>query len=211
METVRAYLNPSSGALRKYADRKRVSFNEEVATRVFHADESETVFEDTDEEEDWEDDDELNWPPSFNEKEIFQRVDSKPNLHSSLLTSMMCEDGAAAVRNAASHSSQTVCRSRHMSSPQRVPQSANSLPQALSPRTTRLLMLSDELPESLRKHLHWERQDKKSTINAALKRNNTAPSESQPITSLTQVQLQRVTSYNSYFVPDHLEYHHKGW
>lgn len=199
--------------LRKYAD-KTASFNEEVATRAFHADESENDFEDTDKEEEdcsesaveeWKDDDEPSGPPSFNEEEMFQRVDSKPNLQSSLLTSMMREeDGAATVRNAASRFSRTVRRSRHRPSPpinvpQRVPQPSNTPPRALSPRTTRRLMLSHELSKSFREELLRERQDKKSTINAALKRSSTAPSESHPTITLSSMQLHKVNSCSSYF------------
>ncbi|EXA30407.1 hypothetical protein FOVG_18208 [Fusarium oxysporum f. sp. pisi HDV247] len=45
---------------------------------------------------------------------------------------------------------------------------------ALSPRTTRRKMLATELTESLRRHLHWERQQKSSTTNAVLKRRHTS-------------------------------------
>ena len=45
---------------------------------------------------------------------------------------------------------------------------------ALSPRTTRRNMLATELTESLRKHLLWERQQKYTTVNAAIKRRHTA-------------------------------------
>lgn len=45
---------------------------------------------------------------------------------------------------------------------------------ALSPRTTRRNMLSTEMTESLRKHVLWERQQKKATANAVLKRRHTA-------------------------------------
>ncbi|KAG7408538.1 hypothetical protein Forpe1208_v012015 [Fusarium oxysporum f. sp. rapae] len=48
-------------------------------------------------------------------------------------------------------------------------------PQApLSPRTTRRNMLETESPESLRCCLLWERQQKSSTANAALKRRHTS-------------------------------------
>ena len=45
---------------------------------------------------------------------------------------------------------------------------------ALSPRTTRRNMLSTEMTESLRKHVLWERQQKKATANAVLRRRHTA-------------------------------------
>ncbi|TQV90093.1 dsp1-1-like protein [Cordyceps javanica] len=48
-------------------------------------------------------------------------------------------------------------------------------PQAvLSPRTTRRNMLTNELTESLRRHLLWERQQKNSTADAVLKRRHTS-------------------------------------
>lgn len=54
--------------------------------------------------------------------------------------------------------------------------SANSVsqPVAMSPRTTRRNMMSTELPESLRRHLLWERSQKSSTANAVLKRRHTS-------------------------------------
>lgn len=53
---------------------------------------------------------------------------------------------------------------------------ANSVsqPVAMSPRTTRRNMMSTELPESLRRHLLWERSQKSSTANAVLKRRHTS-------------------------------------
>ncbi|KAG7419357.1 Uncharacterized protein Forpe1208_v003495 [Fusarium oxysporum f. sp. rapae] len=45
---------------------------------------------------------------------------------------------------------------------------------ALSPRTTCRNMLETELTKSLRRHLLWERQQKSSTANAALKRRHTS-------------------------------------
>lgn len=53
---------------------------------------------------------------------------------------------------------------------------------ALSPRTTRRNMLSTEMTESLRKHVLWERQQKKATANAVLKRRHTAHN----LTNLTE-------------------------
>ncbi|KUI69420.1 hypothetical protein VM1G_04929 [Cytospora mali] len=49
-----------------------------------------------------------------------------------------------------------------------------SQPVAMSPRTTRRNMMSTELPESLRRHLLWERSQKSSTANAVLKRRHTS-------------------------------------
>ncbi|KAF7548353.1 hypothetical protein G7Z17_g7119 [Cylindrodendrum hubeiense] len=42
-----------------------------------------------------------------------------------------------------------------------------------SPGTNRRDMLTSELPESLRRHMLWERQQKSSTVNAVLKRRHT--------------------------------------
>jgi hypothetical protein len=195
--------------------KKITSFNEEVATRTIQDRpyESEEVFEDTDEEdqsesaiedddvdEEWEDDDEPSSPPSLNEQELFQRVDSKPKLTSrrSMLTSLMHEKDRSAylLQNANSRSSPAIRRSRTTSpngplgtsppksiaeglaQPSRarpiIMTTSNTHPPALSPRTTRRNMLSTELTESLRKHLLWERQVKSCTTNAALKRRHTA-------------------------------------
>jgi hypothetical protein len=192
--------------------RQITSFDEEVATQTLQDRpyESEEVFENTDDEdesqsksaiddEEWEDDDEPTSSPSLDEKDMFQRVDSKPKLVSrrSILTSLMHEkDRAGALLQNANSSSPANRRSRkHLpngpldtSAPrsiaQGLPQPSRARPvimttpnthhPALSPRTTRRNMLSTELTESLRKHLLWERQVSSSTTNAALKRRHTA-------------------------------------
>lgn len=193
-------------------NKKTTSFKEEVLTRTIQDKtyESEEVFEDSDEEdqsesaiedddddddddvdEEWEDEDEASDTPLMDEKDMFQRVDSRPNLTSrrSLLTSLMHEkDRAAALQNAASRSTPAIRRSRTSSpngplgtSPVReddIPEAFRSQLQAsksrpivmtasnnhslaLSPRTTRRNMLFSELTESVRKNLLWERQVKK--------------------------------------------------
>jgi hypothetical protein len=200
--------------------KKTTSFNDEVSTReiepskvyenVFDDSEDEedeqssSAIDDDDVEEDWEDEEEQSMPSSVNDREMFQRVDSKPNLVSrrSLLTSMMHEkDRASAMQNAASRSTPAIRRSRtsspngplnsHAEAPTSIAQglaqgleasrarpiimtTSNTHPPALSPRTTRRNMLSTELTESLRKHLLWDRQVNRSTTNAALKRRHTA-------------------------------------
>ncbi|GAB7362490.1 hypothetical protein MBLNU230_g2811t1 [Neophaeotheca triangularis] len=76
---------------------------------------SESAIDDDDDSSDWEDSDEASGPSSVNEKELFHRVDSRPNLTSrkSLLTSMMHEpDRAKALQNAASRSTPALRRSR---------------------------------------------------------------------------------------------------
>ncbi|KAF2276496.1 DUF1752-domain-containing protein [Westerdykella ornata] len=195
---------------------KVTSFKEDVTTRTFQeaSEESEEAIEteseedsddnaiedDDSDDEDWEDDDNSG-PSSLNEREMFKRVDSKPNLTSrrSLLTTLMHErDRASALQNAASRSTPAIRRSR-ASSPNgpstgvsppedgglmmrtQVPRSkpiimttSNVHPPALSPRTTRRNMLQTELTQSLRQNLLWERQQKNSTKNAVNKRAQSA-------------------------------------
>jgi hypothetical protein len=153
---------------------------------------------DDDESDDgeWEDDDNSG-PSSVNDREMFQRVDSRAHLtsHRSLLTDLMNEgDRAQAMLNAATRSTPALRRSRTSTpngpstgnSPQedsplvmraQVPRSkpiimttSNVHPPTLSPRTTRRNMLQTELTESLRKNLLWERQQKNATTNAVSKR-----------------------------------------
>lgn len=200
------------------SSRKQTSFKDEVAigraaehSPVFDEsdDEDEEVSESAIEEEDddsseWEDSDEPSGPSSVNEKEYFQRVDSRPNLTSrrSMLTTMMHEpDRAKALQNAASRSTPALRRSRTSTpngpsvatSPEPRAQaptmpgqeptrpkpiimttSNTQHPLSLSPRTTRRNMLSTELTESLRKNLLWERQHRSTGNLAALKRRHTS-------------------------------------
>ncbi|KAL9113557.1 MAG: hypothetical protein Q9227_002295 [Pyrenula ochraceoflavens] len=159
--------------------------------------------EDEEDDEDWEDSDTESGHSSVEEKPMFQRVDSRPNLVSrrSMLTTLMHEpQRAAALANAASQSQPAIRRSRNTSpngpsapgSPQEtetaleikdsgVPRSkpiivttSNSNPPLLSPRTTRRNMLNNELTASLRQHLLWERQQKNTTVNAMNRRRHTA-------------------------------------
>ncbi|KAF2202917.1 DUF1752-domain-containing protein [Delitschia confertaspora ATCC 74209] len=203
-----------SDALRRPGlNKKTTSFKDEVMLRTIKdaITSEESAIDDTSEEEesdgddnaiddsdddDWEDDDNSG-PSSVNEKEMFQRVESRSNLtsHRSLLTDMMHEgDRRQALLNAASRSTSHIRRSR-ASSPNG-PSTGNSPPEdlglmmrqqntrskpiimttsnmhppALSPRTTRRNMLQTELTESLRKNLLWERQQKNATTNAAKQR-----------------------------------------
>lgn len=197
------------------SSRKQTSFKEEVAVgraaqhdAVFESDDedeevSESAIEDDDDSSDWEDSDDQSGPSSVNEKELFQRVDSRPNLTSrrSLLTTLMHEpDRAKALANAASRSTPHIRRSGRSTpngpsvgtSPEadvRLPTeettrrarpiimtTSNTHPTqlALSPRTTRRNMLSTELTESLRKNLLWERQHRSTGNLAALKRRHTS-------------------------------------
>ncbi|KAJ5513346.1 hypothetical protein N7463_002898 [Penicillium fimorum] len=162
---------------------------------------SESAIED-DEDSDWEDSITEGGESSVDDRgEMFQRVDSRPNLVSrrSMLTMMMHQP--ARMQGNAFRSSPALQRSR-LTSPSgpSIPQSPpdkeeeslimrgpdvprskpivmntnGSQSMAHSPRTTRRNMLATELTESLRRHLLWERQQKSATANAFLKRRHTA-------------------------------------
>ncbi|KAJ5292925.1 Mitochondrial carrier protein [Penicillium atrosanguineum] len=163
---------------------------------------SESAIED-DEDSDWEDSVTESGKSSVDERpEMFQRVDSRPNLVSrrSLLTMMMHQP--TKMNGNAFRSSPALQRSRLTSPngpsipaspsekgedenltmrgpgvPRSNPITMKSPPSqsvAHSPRTTRRNMLATELTESLRRHLLWERQQKSATANAFLKRRHTA-------------------------------------
>ncbi|GAD97570.1 hypothetical protein ANI_1_316094 [Paecilomyces variotii No. 5] len=159
---------------------------------------SESAIEDDEDSSDWEDSVTESGRSSVDDKELFQRVDSRPNLVSrrSLLTMMMHQP-----EKMGSRSTPALARSR-LSSPNGpsipasppeedeesltmrgpdVPRSKPIIvrptaqqPVAHSPRTTRRNMLATELTESLRRHLLWERQQKSATANAVFKRRHTA-------------------------------------
>ncbi|KAL3464024.1 hypothetical protein BJX64DRAFT_276007 [Aspergillus heterothallicus] len=159
---------------------------------------SESAIED-DEDSDWEDSVTESGRSSVEEKEMFQRVDSRPNLVSrrSLLTMMMHQP--LRMQGNASRSTPALQRSRLTSPngpsipasppdddeesltmkgpdvPRSKPIIMKPAPQSVahSPRTTRRNMLATELTESLRRHLLWERQQKSATANA-FKRRHTA-------------------------------------
>ncbi|KHO01817.1 uncharacterized protein MAM_00818 [Metarhizium album ARSEF 1941] len=92
-----------------------------------------------------------------------------------------------------------------------------NFPAAFSPRTTRRNMLATELTESLRLNLVWERQQKKLTSKAMLKRRHT----SQDVANLNQYPQKacikasedaEAHSWNQYFSKEALNgYHSKGW
>ncbi|KAI9781752.1 MAG: hypothetical protein M1839_005745 [Geoglossum umbratile] len=199
----------------KRPQRKRASFKDDVSTRTVYegtheddgadSDEDEEVVSesaiDDDDSSDWEDSVTESGQSSVDEKEMFQRVDSRPTLTSrrSLLSTLLHQpERAAALQNAASRSTPAM-RSRTSSpngpsvaaSPEeesaltmRGPQITRSKPiimttssvhpPMLSPRTTRRNMLATELTESLRRHLLWERQQKNTTASAVLKRRHTS-------------------------------------
>ena len=159
--------------------------------------------DDDDDDEDWEDDGSESPENTVNDKPLFQRVDSKPSLVSrrSLLTSLMHQgERQSAFANMAQaqsalRKSKTQPRmdpSIRMSEPtdsslttvgaymkRSKPMYMNTpntqtMPIAFSPRTTRRHMLATEMTESLRKAVLFERQQKKATANAILKRRHTA-------------------------------------
>lgn len=209
-------LKPSTGAANPSPSKKVASFSDQVCTirpptkSPSRSDEdaietddevSESAIED-DEDSDWEDSVTESGKSSVDERpEMFQRVDSRPNLVSrrSLLTMMMHQPGR--MQGNAFRSSPALQRSRltspngpsiRTSPPENedenltmrgpdVPRSKPIImkppnPQSVahSPRTTRRNMLATELTESLRRHLLWERQQKSATANAFLKRRHTA-------------------------------------
>ena len=110
--------------------RKQTSFKEEVAvgraaehSPVFESDDededvSESAIEDDDDSSDWEDSDDQSGPSSVTEHQLFQRVDSRPNLTSrrSLITMERAGDlpseRTRALQNAASRSTPAMRRSR---------------------------------------------------------------------------------------------------
>ncbi|KAF2025573.1 DUF1752-domain-containing protein [Setomelanomma holmii] len=217
----------------------------------------ESAIEEDDSEEEWEDDDENeeSGPSSLREGGLFQRVDSKPNLQSrrSLLTTALTEtDRALALQNAASRSSPAIRRSRTTTpngpstgnSPQEeglmmraqvsrskpiIMTTSNVHPPAMSPRTTRRLMLQQELTSSLRQNLLWERQQKNATNNAVAKRQQSAISlpalrraattsniagmhaDAQQNTTHFKDSTKDANSFNDHFSEGLLDYHMKGW
>ncbi|KAL4922284.1 hypothetical protein BDW62DRAFT_50760 [Aspergillus aurantiobrunneus] len=183
------------GNLKSMKDRRRGNDEDAIET---DDDISESAIEE-DEDSDWEDSvTESGRSSVAEEKEMFQRVDSRPNLVSrrSLLTMMMHQP---LKMGNASRSTPALQRSRLTSPngpcipasppdddeenltmkgpgvPRSKPIIMKPSPQSVahSPRTTRRNMLATELTESLRRHLLWERQQKSATANA-FKRRHTA-------------------------------------
>jgi hypothetical protein len=238
----------------KKPQRKRTSFKDDVSTRTVYEgsheddgadtdDDEEVVSEsaiDDDDSSDWEDSVTESGRESVDEKEMFQRVDSRPTLTSrrSLLSTLLHQpDRAAALQVAAASQSIPAVRSRTSSangpsvsvSPEeesvltmrgpQIPRSrpivmttSNIHPPTLSPRTTRRNMLATELTESLRRHLLWERQQKNTTASAVLKRRHT----SHDVANLQEYpgQISKDASKNNswnYFDHGLGEYHQKGW
>ncbi|KAF1351533.1 DUF1752-domain-containing protein [Lizonia empirigonia] len=177
---------------------------------------------------------------SLQASSMFPRVDSKPNLtsHRSLLTTMMHEgDRAQAMQNAAQRQPPPAIRRSRTTTPNgpsigNSPQEDSGLmmrqqasrakpiimttsnvhPPALSPRTTRRLMLQNELSGSLRQNLLWERQQKNATTNAAMRRAATT-TDLQGMSTMPQPQPMHTSAKNpnSYFDQGLGSYHTKGW
>ena len=257
----------TAGLKRPLHSKKQTSFKDEVESRtinnrshededVFESDDEDEVSEsaiEEDEEEEVEEDDGSDWEDSIsetaeplaNDRQLFQRVDSRPNLVSqrSLLTTMMHQsDRAAAFANMASKSTSALRRSRRstpsspstgtspeedaalvMCDPHVTPAkpiimtTSNTHPPALSPRSTRRNMLAAELPESLRKHLLWERQQKSTTANAVLKRRHTAHDMANlqeypgPRVDSGSRKGSKTSSWNHYFDHGLGAYNQAGW
>ena len=250
------------GLKRPSANKKTLSFRDEVESRalekrshedeeVFESDEDESAIDDDSEEEeeeedddDWEDDASENAENPANDKPLFQRVDSQPNLVSrrSVLTTELHQlDRAATFANLASKSTPLIRRTKtstsngpsdgsspvedpspavlpgHMTRSKPIVMTARNTQQmAFSPKTTRRNMLATEMTESLRTNVLWERQQKKATTNAIIKRRHTA----QTLTNLQNYPGEvvqgpshgsRNTSFDHYFEAGLGEYHRAGW
>ena len=245
----------TTSPIRSTSERK-TTFKDEIDSRNsnYRSHQDENVFESDDEDDDvsesaiededdsdWEDSSSESGEPASEDKGLFQRVPSRPELTSrtSLLTTLIHQpDRAAALAQQAAKSSPALHRSRTSSrngpsvacSPQEesilssqykassskpiIMTTSNVHPPALSPRTTRRNMLSTELTESLRKHLLWERQQKSTTANAVLKRRHTA----HDMANLKKFPkptesgtTSKNNSWNDCFDHGLGEYHERGW
>ena len=249
----------TQGLKRPSGNKKTLSFRDEVESRALEkrSHEDEEVFESDDEDEsaidddseeedddDWEDDASENAENTANDKPLFQRVDSQPNLVSrrSVLTSELNQiDRAATFANLASKSTPVIRRTKMSissgpldgTSPAEDPSLAvlpghmtrskpivmiprNAQQMAFSPKTTRRNMLATEMTESLRKNVLWERQQKKATTNAVIKRRHTAQNltnlqnyPGEPVKASKQDSMN--TSFDHYFEAGLGEYHRAGW
>ncbi|KAJ5899446.1 hypothetical protein N7495_004190 [Penicillium taxi] len=171
--------------------KKVASFSDEVRSHVIrptHADEdaietddeiSESAIED-DEDSDWEDSVTESGKSSVDDRpELFQRVDSRPNLVSrrpALQRTRLTSPNGPSIPTSPRDNEDESLTMRGPDVPRSKPIVMNPPPPqsvAHSPRTTRRNMLATELTESLRRHLLWERQQKSATANAFLKRRHT--------------------------------------
>jgi hypothetical protein len=169
----------------------------------YNVDESAIEERDSDwEDDDNEDDDDNNEKESTKEASMFHRVESRSNLnsHRSLLTTALQEgDRTRALQNEASQSTFVITRTRTIepngpsieNSPQEdglmmgsseqkpkpiIMTTSNVHSTAMSPRTTRRHMFTQELTSSLRQNVLWEREEKDTATNAVAKRQQSAMS-----------------------------------
>lgn len=130
MQPPNSHRSSLSEGLRRPLSTKQTSFKEEVATRTIHEEQpfddevfetdeedeiDESAIDDDDDSSDWEDSIEDSGKSSIDDKNLFQRVDSRPNLTSrrSLITTMLHQnDRANALASAASKSTPAMQRSR---------------------------------------------------------------------------------------------------
>lgn len=249
------------GLKHNFSTKKQTSFKDELQSRAMNhkSHQDENVFESSDEDEDpdsvpeeeteeededdedgsdWEDDGSDNGDAT-EQKHLFKRVDSQPQLVSrrSLLTKMVETESERAYEfQRLATESAPILRRPKKSSPHQpsfgtspdegveyalppgmtkskpiIKTTSNAHPPALSPRTTRRNMLASEMTESLRKHLLWERQQISTTAKAVLKRRHTA----YDITNLKDYpekegQTSKNNSWNHFF-DQAGEYNHAGW
>ena len=259
-ESMQRQSSLTHGLKHNFISKKHTSFKDELHSRALnhksHQDENvfessdededpESIAEETEEEED-EDEDGSDWEDdgsdggeATEQKQLFKRVDSQPQLISrrSLLTKMVETESerASEFQRLATESSPVLRRSKKSTlerpwlgnlpdedldsaflpgmtkSKPIIRTTSNIHPPALSPRTTRRNMLASEMTESLRKHLLWERQQISTTAKAVLKRRHTA----YDVSNLKEYpekegQTSKNNSWNHFFDQGG-EYNHAGW
>ena len=259
-ESMQRQSSLTHGLKHNFSSKKQTSFKDEVHSRALNhkSHQDETVFESSDEDEDPEsiaeeetededeDEDGSDWEDdgsdggeAIEQKQLFKRVDSQPQLVSrrSLLTKMVETESerAGEFQRLAAESSPVLRRSKKSTLEQPslgslpdedidstfppgmtkskpiIRTNSNIHPPALSPRTTRRNMLASEMTESLRKHLLWERQQISTTAKAVLKRRHTA----YDVSNLKEYpdkegQTSKNNSWNHFFDQGG-EYNHAGW
>jgi hypothetical protein len=143
-------------------------------------------------------------------EQLFQCVDSKPNLSSrpSLLTNMLHEtDRAKSLQNATSRSTPAIRRSRTSDN------GPESMPLVLSSEMSRRKMLAKELAGSLCKHMQWERQRRKPASKVLNRQfcgeNNLTDFVHKP--HLNSSNSLRCTDNLGFYDSGILEYFEKGW
>ena len=84
-------------------------------------------------------------------------------------------------------------------------------PTLQSPRTLRRNMLRDELSESLRENLLWERQSRARLLGLGVPPSEDSSGSSTPLASRRSVSQQGATSTAELRRYDEQSFHHKGW